>query len=479
MQDRVPWGFVGRQAELAAIVSAFDEGHQAVSIVGIGGIGKSALVRRYLEASGQGDGCLVAVGEHADPSDVVGQLASRLPGCDDVQTHEQLQAAVEGLDALVVLDGIEVCPAMLGIVRGWLRHTGLRVLLTSRRPVPLPGAQTIHLGPLPPEASRQLLVARASAANHRFDPEEGGPPLGALLDRLSGVPLAIGMASSKLRTLSASQLLARLDEGLGVLRPGAFGQAPDDPPMEVVLEACWQALDPIEQAVLVQCSVFEGSFSLDAADHVVGRDTDETLAHIDSLVAHGWLWVLEEQQEHRVCLVPLFRTFVRGRGSEAAYTEAEQRHTAYVTRRIASLVSPSGFQEALLTGAPRDAGPCDVADLFAVALRPSAPREARVAAALGVVVLDCDEGSGDRVGRALDGAERGLTATDGWLVARLCRARLRHARWGRLPGRATPGGRGGVQCDACAVCPGPGGIGHRRRLDGGRHRGGLRGGGGE
>ena len=53
-----------------------------------------------------------------------------------------------------------------------------------------------------------------------------GPVVAALCRRLDGIPLAIELATGRLRSLSPGQILARLDSGFELLSGGGPAQPP-------------------------------------------------------------------------------------------------------------------------------------------------------------------------------------------------------------------------------------------------------------
>ena len=111
--------------------------------------------------------------------------------------------------------------------------------------------------------SSRSVPARAAAALVLDGAE--APTIGAICRRLDGLPLALELAAARLRLLSPAALLARLEEGLGVLAGGPI----DVPDRQRTLRdtIAWSValLPPREAALFGRLGVFRGGFDLAAA----------------------------------------------------------------------------------------------------------------------------------------------------------------------------------------------------------------------
>ena len=85
---------------------------------------------------------------------------------------------------------------------------------------------------------------------------------------LDGIPLAIELATGRLRSLSPGQILARLDSGFELLSGGGPAQPPRHRALEGTLEWSYELLTDTERAAWRRVSVFARSFDLDAAEYV-------------------------------------------------------------------------------------------------------------------------------------------------------------------------------------------------------------------
>ena len=86
--------------------------------------------------------------------------------------------------------------------------------------------------------------------------------------RLDGLPLAIELAAARIRLLPPPALLARLEQRLPLLTGGARDLPARQQTMRNTLAWSHDLLDDAEQAQFQFLSVFQGGFTLDAAEWV-------------------------------------------------------------------------------------------------------------------------------------------------------------------------------------------------------------------
>ena len=269
--------FIGRSAELRALAQSFDNGARLLTILGPGGIGKTRVVCRYgLTWLGDWPGgvyfCDLSEARSLDGIWFAVAFALGVPlGKDDPGL--QLGHAIAGCGrCLVILDNfeqvLEHAPATLG---RWLdRAPEAAFAVTSRERVHLAGEVIFPVEPLPLGTEAvELFAARASA--HRPDFVLNQSNRGAVAEvvrLLDGLPLAIELAAARVRVFSPHQLVQRLKDRFHLLA-GARGAGARQATLKAVIDWSWQLLTPWEQAALGQCSVFEGGFTIQAAEAVL------------------------------------------------------------------------------------------------------------------------------------------------------------------------------------------------------------------
>jgi predicted ATPase/Tfp pilus assembly protein PilF len=295
--------FVGRTTELAAIAAQLDPANphatRLLTVQGPGGAGKTRLAQRYgwdhlADWPGGVWFCDMseARGVDAMATAVAASLGVPLRGDDPIV---QLGHAIASRGrCLLVLDNfeqlVEHAEATLG---RWLdRAPEASFLVTSQERLQLPGGRSFALEPLDPATQGvELFEVRAQAHRPGFVVDAANrPQVEAIARSLDGLPLAIELAASRLRMLSLEQLGARLRDRFKILAAGTGGRHAT---LRATLDWSWDLLAPWEQSAMMQVSVFEGGFTLEAAEAVVElsgfEETWLTLDVIQSLVDKSWL----------------------------------------------------------------------------------------------------------------------------------------------------------------------------------------------
>jgi len=290
--------FFGRQSEIREIDRRFDAGARLVTIVGLGGVGKTRLAvatarkrRGTLYASlGEARSLEAAVREIAAAARVTLRSESQArAGLAAVAAALSKEAAsTKGL--LLVLDNLEQLGAAAGeIASGLLDGTKeLSILATSREPLGVRGEERVVLAPLADDDAVALLRDRArAAAGTRVDVSDADAL--AIVRRVDRLPLAIELAASRLEVLSPPELLARLGERIDVLID-ASGAAPAvHRTMRATLDWSWELLGDVERSALAQATVFAAPFGVDAAEEVILLEGHEVLDVLERLVKRSLL----------------------------------------------------------------------------------------------------------------------------------------------------------------------------------------------
>ena len=297
--------FVGRNAELCALAARLDAGARLVTVLGPGGTGKTRLVRRYGRArlgDWPGGVYFCDLSEARSFEGILGVVAVALGvplGKDDPGV--QLGHAIAGRGrCLVILDNFEQIVAHAGGTVGlWLdRAVDASFVVTSRERLHLPGEELLALEPLPVSMDAiDLFVARARAQRPGFVLDDGNLEAVAEAARLlDGLPLAIELAAARMRMLSPAQLVEKLRDRFQVLA-GSRGASARQATLRAAIDWSWDLLAPWEQAAFAQCSVFEGGFTLEAAEAVLDLSSwpeapvamDAVQALLDKSLLRTWV----------------------------------------------------------------------------------------------------------------------------------------------------------------------------------------------
>ena len=298
--------FVGRERELDELRSLFRAGKRLVTLVGIGGIGKTRLVLELGFSAGDlgwAKVYLVELAPLANPGLVEGAVLESVGGGS---SRSPLQAAVEYLreaTALLILDSCEhVLDAARRVAEVLLRGCpSVAILATSRSPLDLAGEL---VWPVPPlsmhkrsaagasDAAR-LFADRASYVQSRFElSEDVAGAVETIVRRVDGIPLAIELAAARARVLSAAEIADGLDDHLRLLR-GGHQSDPRHQTIRASLDWSHELLTGSERQLFARLSVFSGGFDLEAATAVgaggaiaAGQILDEVQGLVDkSLLA--------------------------------------------------------------------------------------------------------------------------------------------------------------------------------------------------
>ncbi|HEX5825985.1 MAG TPA: tetratricopeptide repeat protein [Candidatus Limnocylindrales bacterium] len=306
---------MGREAELEALRALVrDPKTPFISLVGVGGVGKSRLAAelaaRDLGAWG-GRVAFVALDGVSDPSLVLPAIAGALGVTDEAgrPLHAALvQALTDELGtapSLLVLDTVEhlraAAPALADLVE---RTPGLTILATTRLALRVPRERVVWVEPLPVPAEGELDTAtiRANPAAALFleralvtRPELETTPanvalIGSICRRLDGIPLAIELAAAALRVLAPHQLLDQLAERVTDTGVELTAEASVPDRQRSLRAAMDWSLGLLPEPVLRlhrRVAVIAGAFSPATAERLLERGERRGLAPIEIDVADG------------------------------------------------------------------------------------------------------------------------------------------------------------------------------------------------
>ncbi|HEX9090406.1 MAG TPA: AAA family ATPase, partial [Anaerolineales bacterium] len=126
-----------------------------------------------------------------------------------------------------------------------------------------------------------LFVQRSRRAFPRFVLDADNQAQIARICRLvEGMPLAIELAATWMRTLSPAEIAAEISENSDFLSADVRDLPERHRSIRMVFDHSWQRLSPDEQQVLSKLSVFRGGFQRQAAEQVAGA----TLSILSTLV---------------------------------------------------------------------------------------------------------------------------------------------------------------------------------------------------
>jgi predicted ATPase len=350
--------FIGRERESADLRQLLNRpGIHLVTLTGPGGIGKTRLA---LQVAGEmadqfpSGVCFVglsAIGERSLIASAIAQAVGvRETGNTSLQ--ENLMEYIGGLSQpmLLVLDNFEHLVSAAPVVAEILTAgPKLKVVVTSQAPLHIYGEHEFPVPPLalpdpksiPPleELSRlpaiELFVERAQAVKHQFAlTKENASAVAAICSRLDGLPLAIELAAARIKLLSPSAMLTRLESRLSLLTGGARDLPTRQQTLRNTVEWSYGLLNDAEQTLLRRFSVFTGGCTLEALEAVCDTKGDLGLDVLDgmaSLVDKSLAQQVEQvDKETRFIMLSAIREYALERLAGSNDESATRRaHAAY------------------------------------------------------------------------------------------------------------------------------------------------------
>jgi predicted ATPase/DNA-binding SARP family transcriptional activator len=349
--------FIGRELETAEVTRLLGQ-TRLLTLTGIGGIGKTRLALRSASqhADHYADGVwFVDLSGIADAEFVPHAIASAL-NVKEEKTRGYMESLVDDLRTkhmLIVVDNCEhLLDACACLLQQLLRHCPrLSILATSREPLGIEGESVWRLNPMstpPPQGkltveqllayeSLQLFLQRVRLTQPNWQLTEANAGLVAqLCRRLEGLPLAIELATSRVKVLSLEQILTKLDDRFYLLKSAGPRDCQRHQTLKATMDWSFSLLQAEEQVLLRRLSVFAGGWGLEAAEEVT---TDEqippgsVLDLLSRLIEKSLITVEQQGREARFHQLETVRQYSREK-LVAAHEEARlgERHFEWCVR---------------------------------------------------------------------------------------------------------------------------------------------------
>ncbi len=321
---------IGRHDETEQVLGSI-ESVVVTTVVGVAGCGKSrvalAAATAFANASPTG-AYVVDLGAVEDPREVSARICQELDirGGQEMNPGERIVDALHDQSALVVLDNcdrvIEPTAKLAGEIA---RSTSqCRLLLTSREALRIPGEVVIEVLPLsvpptdvlPADAGGyeavELFVERARSVEPKIELNaETTQAIVELVTYLDGVPLAIELVASRLRSLSVRELAMRLGHRLKVLDMRHRTLDARQETLRTTIDWSFDLLTESERSTLCQLSVFNGGWTLNAAEQVwrPENSNDDVIDLIDRLVGKSLATAREAPMGRRFRMPEIIREY--------------------------------------------------------------------------------------------------------------------------------------------------------------------------
>jgi predicted ATPase len=341
-------GRAGAIAHLWDLLSAY----RIVSLVGPGGIGKTALALQTARSHPPGldvDRLLVELAPLSDPRLVPSAIASVLAFKQEGEeiSPESIARSIGTRQLLLIFDNCEhVVDAVARLVETIVtRCPGVTILATSREGLRIDGEHVYRVPPLdvPPErrpaaetalehTAVELFMTRAKAlgSNFRHDEENLGA-VAAICRRLDGIPLAIEFAAARSVMLDPPKIATLLDDRFRFLTTGRRTALPRQRTLRATLDWSYDLLPEEEARLLRQLGVFAGDFLMEAAIAVAGDPASgDVTDHLANLMAKSLVVADMRGDRPHYRLLDTTRVYAMEKLNDSGeYSEVARRHAEY------------------------------------------------------------------------------------------------------------------------------------------------------
>ncbi|MEX3846543.1 winged helix-turn-helix domain-containing protein [Paraburkholderia sp. BR10882] len=352
-----PTALVGRDADVENVVAKLAES-AVVTLVGAGGIGKTALAIRVAEVAQAQFAHSVCFVELASANARESMLATmalalQVSPAEVLQDTRALLARMPPEGVLLVLDNAEhVVDEVAELVENLVAHARwLRVLVTSREPLTIRAETVYRVEPLAVPATEdtveamldhgavQLFLQRARDIAPRCAGDEASVRAVADICRqLEGLPLAIELAAARVATLGIEGVAARLDDRLDLLSGGLRLALPRHQTLRATFDWSYALLDAEAKGLFRSLAFFTGTFAFDAVCAVATEPGVPIAAAITALGELAAKSLLTVEFHGAIALYRLTES-TRAYAMEKLHDEGEvqrvaQRHLRYLQRQI-------------------------------------------------------------------------------------------------------------------------------------------------
>ncbi len=333
---------VGRLREMSEIVAMLERPDvRLVTLVGPGGIGKSALARALSDAAvGRRwtKSAFVSLESISDPALIPAQIAL---GCGvaldgRLDPFDQLVEELRGQRLLLILDNAEHLPDGWSLFSTLLeRCPDLIIVVTSRQRLRLGNEWIYEVGGLTDDAAVELLTDRI----RRVAPDVSiGRDEAVAICRLVGTsPLGIELTAPWLRVMTPTEVVENVGHNVSVLTGGAVDGPSRHRSVDAAMAHSWALAEPNERDAVEALSVFAGPYPFSMAVAVATAPPVTLRDLVDKSL-------VQQRRDGLLVSHPLVRQYAAARlaADDARRTQVRRRHAQAVLEALASSDEPPG-----------------------------------------------------------------------------------------------------------------------------------------
>ena len=336
--------FVGREAHIKEVADLVRDS-RLVTLTGIGGVGKTRLslqVAAEVLTDFDDGAWFVELASLAEAGLLADAIGAALPVVHDA-TITALERVLRHLVARRTLLVIDNCEHLIDDVAEMvdliLRSCpDVHVLTTSREGLAVTGEALWRVPSLRVDddsAAIELFADRARLVRPDFAvTDDNREAVADLCVRLDGIPLAIELATARLKMLSVEQVAEHLGDRFRLLTGGSRTAVERQRTLLAMMDWSYDLLSANEQALLRRLAVFYDGFTYLAAEDVCSGETIPRFEVLDLLgkLVEASLVVFEDNPETtRYRLLETVRQYSLDKLFEAGEAdEARLRHARWV-----------------------------------------------------------------------------------------------------------------------------------------------------
>ena len=344
----VPFGFLGRTQELRELQMMLKR-HRLITVLGIGGLGKTALVTQFGHqiVGDFADGVYFVPLAPLSAPDEVAAIVGETMGVSFDEGRDpavQLQALLENREVVLILDNLEhllgTCTVPDLLSRLLDAASRLRIVATSRERLRLRQEAIYSLDGLnraDDDVARQLFVQTAQQIQPYFEPDEAdNARINEICHLVQGLPLGIRLAAGLVNLMSLDDLLDEIGRNADVLTSDLHDVQDRHRSIRAVFHSSWERLPDMSRLLLSRLSVCQGAFDLAVAKGVAQAD----VRTMNELVSTSLVQRSETaEQQERYLLHPLIRQYAAEQLDATEEGEAQYKtHAFYFTKRLRQLL---------------------------------------------------------------------------------------------------------------------------------------------